>query len=100
MMRINPTEYRMIATLDKKGRVYDRRKWRRIGRLQLEREPLCRMCDAIGVTRAAKDVDHIRAIADGGDPWDFSNLRSLCHECHSRVTRAWQQGKPAPGAHV
>jgi len=54
------------------------------------------MCDAIGVTRPATDVDHIRPLADGGSFDDPANLRSLCHACHSAVTRAWQQKRPAP----
>lgn len=40
--------------------------------------------------QAAVDVDHIKALADGGEPYDEANLRSLCHPCHSRITRAWQ----------
>jgi 5-methylcytosine-specific restriction endonuclease McrA len=75
------------------GRPYDLRRWRRIRKLQLAREPLCRMCG-----RTATDVDHIRPLADGGAFDDPANLRSLCHECHSRVTRAWQNGKPEPSA--
>jgi 5-methylcytosine-specific restriction endonuclease McrA len=44
----------------------------------------------------AVDVDHIKALADGGEPFDFDNLRSLCHACHSRVTRAWRTGGEPP----
>ena len=50
------------------------------------------MCAERGTARPAVDVDHILPLADGGEPYDFDNLRSLCHACHSRVTRAWTMG--------
>jgi 5-methylcytosine-specific restriction endonuclease McrA len=78
--------------------IYNSARWKRLRKLQLSREPLCRMCDAIGLTVEATDVDHIKAIVDGGDPWDIDGLRSLCHACHSSVTRAWQTGRPEPKA--
>ena len=34
----------------------------------------------------ATQVDHIKPIADGGEPWDLENLRSLCASCHSKKT--------------
>lgn len=33
------------------------------------------------------DVDHIKAIVNGGDMWDENNLRCLCEECHKRKTK-------------
>jgi 5-methylcytosine-specific restriction protein A len=70
------------------GRVYDRRRWRRVRLAQLRAEPLCRLCMDRGRAEPAQDVDHIKPLADGGEPFDLENLRSLCHPCHSRVTRA------------
>lgn len=61
------------------GRMYDRAKWQRTRRAQLAREPLCRDCGAI-----ATEVDHVRPLEEGGDPWAFSNLQSLCASCHAR----------------
>ncbi|MCC6611174.1 MAG: HNH endonuclease [Burkholderiales bacterium] len=75
------------------GRIYDKQQWKRLRRQQLRREPLCRMCLDRGITMPAVDVDHIIPIADGGEPWALENLRSLCHDDHSRVTRASQTGR-------
>lgn len=32
------------------------------------------------------------AIAKGGDPWDLSNLASLCASCHSKKTNREDNG--------
>jgi 5-methylcytosine-specific restriction protein A len=56
--------------------------------------PLCVMCLERGITKPAVDVDHIIPIADGGDPWALTNLRSLWHEDHARVTAAAKNGRP------
>lgn len=60
--------------------------WRQARAAQLARSPTCWACGA-----KATEVDHIRALRDGGthDPW---NLRSYCHGCHSRRT-----GRDQPG---
>lgn len=67
-------------------RGYDAR-WRRTRAAQLRRQPIC-PCGSL-----ATDVDHI----DGLGPkaplgHTASNLRSLCHSCHSRRT-----GRDQPG---
>ena len=36
--------------------------------------------------RPATDVDHIVELADGGSFHDWTNLRSLCYECHQKKT--------------
>jgi 5-methylcytosine-specific restriction protein A len=59
--------------------------WRKIRLAHLRREPTCRFCAARGLVSAATDVDHVVALADGGTHAD-SNLRSLCHSCHSART--------------
>jgi HNH endonuclease. len=33
------------------------------------------------------NVDHIRAITNGGDEWGESNLQTLCEDCHKQKTR-------------
>ena len=44
----------------------------------------CVLCQR---SRTDLEVDHIKAICNGGDPWDDDNLRTLCHECHRVKTR-------------
>lgn len=65
--------------------IYNSAKWKRTRRRQLHDHPLCRECGVV-----ATDVDHIQPIEQGGDVWSFTNLRSLCHSCHSRITRGAQ----------
>lgn len=63
-------------------RGYDAR-WRRIRRMVIAEEPLCRECKKNGIVKPATDVHHI-----DGNPMNNrrENLEPLCHECHSRHT--------------
>lgn len=61
---------------------------------QLLNEPFCAECAKLGYRVRATDVDHIE---DHKGDWekfiDRTNLRSLCHSCHSRKTAKdlWQK---------
>ena len=44
----------------------------------------CRTCGKAGVL----EVHHYKQLADGGDPFDVANLRSLCRPCHFRAHRS------------
>ena len=66
-------------------RGYDRQ-WRKVRRIVLEREPLCRFCYEKGEVVPATEVDHIKPISQGGARLDPDNLRSLCKSCHSSHT--------------
>ena len=37
--------------------------------------------------RIGFEVDHIKAIVNGGDIWDENNLQVLCTECHKKKTQ-------------
>jgi 5-methylcytosine-specific restriction enzyme A len=60
---------------------YNTRTWKRLRKIKLTLNPLCEECG-----RMATDVDHIKAINDGGEASAIENLRSLCHKDHSRKT--------------
>ncbi|MEK6272359.1 MAG: HNH endonuclease signature motif containing protein [Actinomycetota bacterium] len=66
-------------------RYYGRAKWRHTRRKQLHEQPLCEQCGAL-----AEDVHHRVDIQDGGEVWAMDNLMSMCHACHSKITRAEQ----------
>lgn len=64
----------------------------------LRANPLCVHCLAMGLVRAASQVDHIIALCNGGPDVD-SNRQGLCDECH-RAKSALDQGlkvRPAVG---
>jgi 5-methylcytosine-specific restriction protein A len=89
------------AQRHERDRLYDTLSWRRLRLWFLNHYPLCGQrgdggpeegCAARGLVVGATDVDHVIALADGGAPLDPSNLRALCHRCHSRRTAREQTG--------
>lgn len=57
-------------------------------RRKLHDNPLCEKCGAM-----AEHVHHVQDIADGGDPYSFTNLASLCASCHSKEGRMRQMAR-------
>ena len=86
------TTTRNRETRSRNVKVYSSLKWERTRAQQLAEHPLCQ-CDDPECFEIATDVDHRIPIDQGGDVWAFSNLRSLAHACHSRITRRAQLGK-------
>lgn len=70
--------------------------WRRLRLVKLAMNPLCEECLLHGQTVAAREVDHIMPLADGGTN-EVVNLRSLCKPCHSRKTAAQSNGRGRGG---
>ena len=66
------------------GRKHGSSAWRDQSEVVREREPLCRMCKALGRVVEAVCVDHKVPIADGGSMHDPENLQPLCAACHLR----------------
>lgn len=63
-------------------------KWERLRRRHLAVHPHCVLCK-----RKGEHVDHIEPVRLA--PWrklDPSNLQSLCHACHNRITVAYDRG--------
>ena len=67
-------------------RIYDTAQWRKLRKHYLTLFPTCEMCRQEGRVVAAQHVDHIKPIAEGGAPFDMTNLQSLCATHHSRKT--------------
>ena len=60
------------------GRI-NRRRWALVRRAALDRDGWrCVRCSRAG----ALEVDHIRPLAGGGDPYALDNLQALCRGCH------------------
>lgn len=72
-------------------RLYKTAAWQRLRVAKLAADPLCQYCPRRKLTPATQ-VDHKRAIKDGGDPWAWENLASACATCHSRKTAIMDGG--------
>lgn len=62
------------------------RQWRdRTRPAKLDKNPLCEVCfkHKPPKVKPATQVDHITPLEEGGEPFDESNLQSLCNRCHS-----------------
>jgi 5-methylcytosine-specific restriction endonuclease McrA len=88
------------------GRKYDRqlskqkraRRTRNSAAWQKAREAAKRRdgnrCAACGSTENL-EVHHIRSLAEGGDEFALSNLRTLCRDCHARTAGVGARRKSA-----
>lgn len=70
--------------------VYQTRRWKNLRKQILDKEPLCRLCSARGLSVAAYAIDHIIRHSGLEDPlaFDTENLQPLCVSCHSKKTLA------------
>jgi 5-methylcytosine-specific restriction enzyme A len=66
------------AIVDSSRIVYRTNRWTKISKINLKANPLCATCLQQGISKPAQATDHIVPIRDGGDPFDTSNLQSLC----------------------
>jgi len=80
-------EYNRYTRDEDNKSFYNSQAWRRLSRLQLQREPLCAECMKTGRITPAEITDHIQPIRDGGTRLDLENLQSLCRACHNKKHR-------------
>lgn len=68
---------------------YNTASWQRLREAKLSTSPLCEVCIRREVVEIAKVVDHIIAIAKGGEEFPpLSGLMSMCEPCHNIKTNA------------
>ncbi len=75
---------------------YQSQQWRTVRAAFLREHPLCCACGAKGLLVAAKVVDHVVPIKDGGARFDAGNLQPLCVSCHNRKTATESAGRRWP----
>src|SRR5512143_2301916 len=61
-------------------KIYNSKKWKMTRRKMLG---LCAVCGEV----VGEEIDHIVPLAQGGAPYDPSNLQSLCAKHHAQKTR-------------
>lgn len=67
--------------------MYHDKRWKQLRRRKLRESPYCAVHEAKGQAIIATDVDHIVPHkGDGSLFFDYGNLQSLCHSCHSMKT--------------
>lgn len=67
---------------------YNSSKWRKLRDNHLKRFPVCAVCSEL-----ANSVHHvIDRLKDPSKALDRTNLQSLCQKCHSKETKARQDG--------
>ncbi len=68
---------------------YNTGQWQRLRIAKLVETPLCEVCIRREVVEVATVVDHVLAIAKGGEPFPaLHELMSMCAPCHNIKTRA------------
>ena len=67
-------------------KVYDSARWRGENGIRMQKlrmNPFCEICYSKNNIVPASDIDHIKPISVGGEPFNFNNLQSLCNNCHN-----------------
>src|SRR6516165_12665805 len=67
-----------------RGGAYNNRRWRRIRRRQLARQPLCERCLAVKLVRPAEVVHHVEPHDGDRAKFWYGKLESLCRSCHEK----------------
>lgn len=69
--------------------IINSQEWRLIRRRKLNKSPTCERCSEQGFVKVATEVHHILPIESGLNTMEmrrlaftFSNLMSVCHQCH------------------
>ena len=71
----------------------NRRQWALVRRMALERDGWrCRTCGKAG----RLEVDHVKPLFQGGEPFELGNLSSQCRDCHKKKSTQENGGGPGP----
>jgi 5-methylcytosine-specific restriction endonuclease McrA len=81
--------------------LYNTKEWRRLRYHQLQREPLCAYCQALGKVTAANIADHKKPHKGNRVLFfDPDNLQSLCKSCHDGAKQTLEKSGQLPGCDV
>jgi 5-methylcytosine-specific restriction enzyme A len=62
--------------------IFKKKRWLMTREAVLARDPICKVCDE----RLSTEVDHIKPLSQGGDPWNLEGLQGICSSCHHAKT--------------
>jgi predicted CXXCH cytochrome family protein len=62
---------------------YNCKRWRKLAKMHLAREPLCRLCLKRGIVTPACVVDHIERHAGNLNAFLTAPVQALCVRCHN-----------------
>ena len=80
----NTKTYDQTARNKESAAIYNSTRWRKVRTHILKRDGgICQMC---GRSEKSMIVDHIKEIKDGGEPYSYDNLQTLCKSCHNIKT--------------
>ena len=80
----NTKAYDQTARNKESAAIYNSTRWRKVRTHILKRDGgICQMC---GKSEKYMIVDHIKEIKDGGEPYSYDNLQTLCKSCHNIKT--------------
>lgn len=65
-------------------KLYDKARWFKMAKYQLQIEPFCKMCADKGIETFASVVDHVERHSGDQMKFWFGKLQSLCADCHNR----------------
>lgn len=84
------------------NRLIQSRRWLELRRKKINETPLCERCNEIGLIVPVAEIHHRRPCEEAQTPaemerlmYDYSNLQSLCHDCHVEVHRAMKSKSKA-----
>ncbi len=74
-----------------RARYYSSQMWREMRIIKLNNNPLCEVCQLLGVYTPATQVHHLQSPFQFADSqlveeyfYNFSNLQSICPVCHGK----------------
>jgi len=75
--------------------IYQNKRWKRVRAAKVRLNPLCEICELLGITKEVEEVHHVIPFMTGKTPeevqnlaYDIDNLQSLCVEHHKIVEKA------------
>jgi len=90
-----PPRKKLAHQLNIRGQlIYSTKRWKVLSAKKFAVQPFCEDCLDNDIDKAADVIDHVIEIQDDkSKSYSFSNLRSLCHQCHNAKTAKVERGR-------